>query len=272
MITVPRDNITVLDQLEGRTANTALIDSIKVNGILNPLMVYPHTFEGPPPLGIPSRCYIVLDGHRRLDAADVLEYTELPIEITERPENDTEARTIQVILNRNRKDVKPTHVAGAIMAMKNKGKLQKDIAKRFGLSEPEVSMYLTLFRGHDKLKKAVNTGRISLSAIEPLLTKDLSVQEKLADAAIRQRTVRAVRALVKTHEMKTDITAPTSQLEEDIDPLEYLALEELEGVRDTLISLLATPIKSRTIAGQMIKVFSEIEEAIEQLADKEIGV
>jgi hypothetical protein len=49
-------------------------------------------------------------------------------------------------------------------------------------------------------------------------------------------------------------------------------LEELEGVRDTLISLLATPIKSRTIAGQMIKVFSEIEEAIEQLADKEIGV
>lgn len=133
-------------------------------------------------------------------------------------------------------------------------------------------MYLTLFRGHEKLKKAVNTGRISLSAIEPLLTKDIAVQEQLADAAIRQRTVRAVRALVKTHEMKTDITAPKSQLEEDIDPLEYLALEELEDVRDTLISLLTIPIKSLTIAGQMIKVFSEIEETIEQLADKELGV
>ena len=272
MITVPRDNLIVLDQLEGRTANTALIDSIKVNGILNPLMVYRHTFEGPPPLGVPTRCYVVLDGHRRLDAADELEYTELPIEITEKPENDTEARTIQVILNRNRKDVKPTHVASAIMAMKNNGKLQKDIAKRFGLSEPEVSMYLTLYRGHEKLKKAVNSGRISLSAIEPLLTKDLAIQEELVDAAIRQRTVRAVRALVKTHEMKTDITAPTSQLEENIDPLEYLALEELEDVRDTLTSLLTVPIKSQTIAGLMIKTFMEIEEVIEQLADKEIGV
>jgi len=272
MILVPRDNLIVLDQLEGRTADARLIDSIKVNGILNPLMVYRYTFEGTPPLGVPTRCYVVLDGHRRLHAADELEYTELPIEITEKPENDTEARTIQVILNRNRKDVKPTHVASAIMAMKNNGKLQKDIAKRFGLSEPEVSMYLTLFRGHDKLKKAVNSGRISLSAIEPLLTKDLAVQEELADAAIRQRTVRAVRALVKTHEMKTDITAPTSQLEENIDPLEYLALEEFEDVRDTLISLLTIPIKSQSIASQMIKVFIEIEEIIEQLADKEIGV
>lgn len=271
MITVPRDNLIVLDQLEGRTANPALIDSIKVNGILNPLKVYKYTFEGPPPLGVPSRCYVVLDGHRRLNAADELEYEELPIDIMDKPENDTEARTIQVILNRNRKDVKPTHVAGAIMAMKVKGIQQTDIAKRFGLSEPEVSMYLTLFRGHDKLKKAVNAGRISLSAIEPLLTKDIAIQEELADAAIRQRTVRAVRALVKTHEMRTDITAPKSQLEETIDPLEYLALEELEGVVDSLTTILNMRIESQTIGSKMVKTVMQIKDLVKQLEDKEIG-
>lgn len=262
MITVPRDNLVVLDQLEGRTANPALIDSIKVNGILNPLKAYRYTFEGPPPLGVPSRCYVVLDGHRRLNAADELGFEELPIDIMDKPENDTEARTIQVILNRNRKDVKPTHVASAIMAMKNNGKLQKDIAKRFGLSEPEVSMYLTLFRGHEKLKKAVNTGRISLSAIEPLLTRDLAIQEQLADAAIRQRTVRAVRALVKTHEMKTDITASKSQLEEDIDPLEYLALEEFEDIADTLRTISNMKIRSHTIAGQLSQVLQDVKKSI----------
>lgn len=269
MITVPRDNLVVLDQLEGRTANPALIDSIKVNGILNPLKAYKYTFEGPPPLGVPSRCYVVLDGHRRLNAADELGFEELPIEIMDKPENDTEARTIQVILNRNRKDVKPTHVASAIMAMKNNGKLQKDIAKRFGLSEPEVSMYLTLFRGHEKLKKAVNTGRISLSAIEPLLTKDITVQEELADAAIRQRTVRAVRALVKTHEMRTDITAPTSQLEENIDPLEYLALEEFEDVAGSLKVLTETSIKSSTIGAKLGMILQDVKKSVSILDRKD---
>ncbi|MHA2063267.1 MAG: ParB/RepB/Spo0J family partition protein [Candidatus Thorarchaeota archaeon] len=271
MMTVPRDNVVVLDQLEGRTADNSLIDSIKINGILNPLKVYRYTFEGPPPLGVPTRAYVVLDGHRRLDAADQLEIEELPIEIMDKPENDTEARTIQVILNRNRKDVKPTHVAGAIMAMKARGKQQKNIAKRFGLSEPEVSMYLTLFRGHEKLQKAVDSGRVSLSAIEPLLTKDLSVQEELADAAIRQRTVRAVRALVKTHQMSTDITAPTSQLEENIDPLEFLALEELREARDILNRLNKTQIKSETIFTEMVKVYQEIKAEVRQLENKRKG-
>jgi len=269
MITVPRDNLAVLDQLEGRTADSGLIDSIKANGILNPLKVYRYTFEGPPPVGVTSRCYVILDGHRRLDAADTLELEELPIEIMDAPKDDIEARTIQVILNRNRKDVKPSHVADSIMALKDQGQQQKDIAKTFGLSEPAVSMYLTLYRGHEKLRKAVDSGRISLSAIEPLLTKDLSIQGELADAAIRQRTVRAVRALVKTHEMKTDITAPTSQLEENIDPLEYLALEEFENAAESLKALSEATIKSTAIAARLAVVLQDVRKSVAALESKD---
>ena len=265
MIPVPRDNIIVLDQLEGRTADRGLLSSIEENGILNPLKVYRYTS----PEGL--RRYALIDGHRRFDAANRLELTEIPIEIMEEPKDATEARTIQVILNRNRKDVKPSHVADAIKALKDKGVYQKDIAKKFGLSEPEVSMYLSFYRGHEKLKKAVDSGRISLSAIEPLLTKDLAVQNELAEAAIRQRTVRAIRALVKTHLMKNDITAPTHQLEEDIDPLEYLALEELEDVKKTLQSILNMELKSQTIFAKMVWELVEVKELVAALENKKIS-
>lgn len=263
MITIRSKDIVILDQLEGRTADEGLIESIKFNGVLNPLKVYEQTFEGPPPLGIPSTFYVIIDGHRRFDAATKLGLEEIPVEVMEKPKDDTEARTIQVILNRNRRDVKPTHVASAIKALKDKGILQKDIAKRFSMSEPEVSMYLTLYRGHEKLKKAVDEEKISLSAIEPLLTKDLTVQEELADAAIRQRTVRGVRALIKTHLMKSDITAPVSQLEEDIDPLEYLALEELKEAQKVIYKIAQTKFKSRTISRQVQQILNQIEEALE---------
>jgi len=268
MMKVPLDNVVALDQLEGREADQSLIDSIRENGILNPLKVYKYTFEGTPPLGISSRVYALLDGHRRLNAAQVLELEELPIEIMEKPVNQTEARVIQVILNRNRKDVKPSHVAESILAMKEAGKIQKEIAKRFGLSESEVSTYLTLQRGHEKIRKAVDSGRMSLSAAEPLLTKSLETQEALAEAAIRQRTVRRVRALVKTHEMTSDITAPDSQLEDDIDPLEYLALEAVKQAVSMLDMALSQPIKSTTITGAMIRVNEEVREKTKRLSDQ----
>jgi len=270
MFLIPRDNITVLDQLEGRQADPALVNSIKLNGVLNPLKVYRYTFEGPPPLGIPTKVYVILDGHRRLDAIDQLEIKKVPIEIMDRPKTDEETRTLQILLNRNRKDVKPTHVAETIMSLKAKGKSQKEIAEKFGLSEPEVSMYLTLHRGHPKLQKAVDSGRISLSAVEPLLTKPIKTQEELADVAIRQRTVRAVRALVKTHELRTDITAPVSQLKEDIDPLEYLALEEVENIEKALTNLVDMEIKSSTILNKLLPLIEDIIQLSKKVLEKNV--
>ncbi len=113
----------------------------------------------------------------------------------------------------------------------------------------------------------MNSGRISLSAVEPLLTKSLDVQGALADAAIRQRTVRGVRAVVKTHEMRTDVTAPDSQLEEDIDPLDFLALEAVKHVVSLLETGLLLPVESVTIRKAMLPIVQEIEEQAKELSN-----
>ena len=177
----------------------------------------------------------------------------------------------QVIINRNRKDARPSHVAGSILILKNSGKTQRDIAKIFGMGEPEVSTYLTLERGHEKIKMAVDAGHISLSAVEPLLTKSLEVQGALVDEAIRQRTVRAVRALVKTHEMRTDVTAPNSQLEEDIDPLEYLALESVKQDIELLETAVVQEVQSTTIRRAMLRITQEIQEKVKKLSNVLMG-
>ncbi len=271
MIQVPLDNVVVIDKMAERDADQALIESIQANGILNPLKVYRYVLPGHDGRTAEGKKYALLDGHRRFSAAQTLELEELPIEIMDTPADGIEAHTIQVLLNRNRKDIKPTHVATAILALKQSGKTQREIAKIFGMGEPEVSTYLTLERGHEKIRKAVNSGRISLSAVEPLLTKPLEIQEELADAAIRQRTVRAVRALVKTHEMKTDVTAPDSQLEEDIDPLEFLALEAVKHVIGLLETGLLLPIESVTIRREMLPLVQKIEEQAKELSNDLMG-
>jgi predicted transcriptional regulator len=162
-------------------------------------------------------------------------------------------------------------IADEILALKNSGSTQKEIANDFEMSEPEVSTYLTLARGNEKIKKAVGKGDISLSAVEPLLTKSLAVQAQLVDAALRQRTVRGVRAVVKTHEMKTDVTAPDSQLEEDIDPTEFLALEAVKHVVGLLETGLLLPIESVTIRRAMLPIVQEIEEKAKELSDTLMG-
>ncbi len=271
MMKVPLDNVVALDQLDGRDADQALIESIQENGIVNPLKVYRYILPGHDGRTAEGKRYALLDGHRRLSAAQTLELEELPIEIMDKPADPEEARVTQVILNRGRKDIRPSHVAGSILMLKNSGKTQREIAKIFGMSEPEVSTYLSLQRGILKIKMAVNEGRISLSAVEPLLTKSIEVQEELADAAIRQRTVRAVRALVKTHEMRTDVTAPDSQLEEDIDPLEFLSLEAVKQVIDLLETAASLPIESVTIRRAMLLIVQDAQKRAENLADSLMG-
>ena len=263
-----REQILTIE--DGRKADKSLIASIETNGILNPLKVYLVEEMDDVLELLVYKGHAILDGYRRLDAADQLGITDIPIVLVDPPVSDNDRRLTQIILNRNRKDMKPSNVASAIMLLKEGSMSQKDIAKKFGLSEPEVSMYLTLHRGSEKIRKAIDSGRMSLSAAEPLLTKPLAVQEELADAAIRQRTVRAVRALVKTHLMKSDITAPASQLEEDIDPLEYLALEEMTDVVSTLERIKEMDIHSRTIFDQMTVQYKRIEDALENLYTKTV--
>lgn len=241
MQTVRIEQIVVEEQFEDRFADQELQESIEENGLLNPLSVYPV-----------KDVYVILDGHRRFDALKRLGVEEVQIVISPTPKDAQEAKSFQVIVNRHRKSMMPTHVADAIMSLKESDVKQKDIARRFRLRESEVSTYLTLARGHEKIRNAVNSGHLSLSAAEPLLTKSLEIQEDLADAVIGAKTVRKVRALIKTHEFQADVEAQQGDLDADIDPLDYLTLDETIRTAETLEMLVKQGFTSPAIAEQII--------------------
>ena len=257
------ERLMIDEQFEGRTADQELIDSIDENGILEPLLVYySNEYDR----------YVILDGTRRYDAALHLELFEVPITQIAEPEDINEALAIQIIVNRNRKDMRLTHVADAIAGIKRNGDKQKDIAKRFGLSEAEVSTLLTLARGHEKLRKAIDQGKITLSAAEPLLTKSAEVQEELVDAAIGQRTVRKVRALIRAHQLESDTIATQGALDEDIDPLDYLALEEIRKIAGNIDLLQSQGITSIIIAEQLLEPLETIRRSTHKMLEQTVDM
>lgn len=235
------ERLVVEEQFEDRFADQELLDSIQENGLLTPLTVYES-----------KDFYVVLEGHRRFDAIKRLGIEEVQVTLVPAPESAQEAKSFQVIVNRHRKDMMPTHVADAIMTLKEADVKQKEIARRFRLRESEVSTYLTLARGHEKIRDAVNAGRLTLSAAEPLLTKPMEIQEALADAAIGAKTVRKVRALIKTQAFQADVEAQQGDLDTDIDPLDYLTLDEITRMDESLEILTKQGFSSPAIAEQII--------------------
>lgn len=263
MTTVLLDRLMIDEQLESREADQELIDSIEENGIVDPLLVY---------FNEDHNLFSVLDGTRRYNAAVKLDLFEVPITQTDPPEDIDEALAIQLIVNRNRKDMKLTHVADAIAGIRKGGTKQKDIAKRFGLSEAEVSTLLTLARGHEKLRTAIDRGKITLSAAEPLLTKSMELQEELVNAAIGARTVRKVRAMLRAHQMQSDVVALRGELEEDIDPLDYLALEEIQKIVLSMSALQKQGVTSIIIAEQLLEPLDEIRRSTHKMLEQTVDM
>lgn len=122
-----------------------------------------------------------------------------------------------------------TQIADALLDLKNEGMLQNELSGKFELGESEVSSLLTLARGHERIREAVDQGKISLSAVEPLLRKPVEVQEELIDEALKQHTVKKVRALVRSYEMNGN-TEPVA-----VD--DYLTVRKLEEIVRTMRSL-----------------------------------
>ncbi|HEC65127.1 MAG TPA: ParB/RepB/Spo0J family partition protein [bacterium] len=255
------ERLIVEEQFEDRFADQELLDSIHENGLLTPLTVYES-----------KDFYVVLEGHRRFDAIKRLGIEEVQVTLVPAPESAQEAKSFQVIVNRHRKDMMPTHVADAIMTLKEADVKQKEIARRFRLRESEVSTYLTLARGHKKIRDAVNAGRLTLSAAEPLLTKPMEIQEALADAAIGAKTVRKVRALIKTQAFQADVEAQQGDLDADIDPLDYLTLDEITRMDESLEMLIQQGFTSPAIAEQIILHTNKIVSNARQLERMAVSI
>lgn len=167
------------------------VQSIKQMGILTPLSVYRLGEQ-----------WVVKDGHRRLAAAVAVGLTSVPCAEVDVPSDPAVARAQQVIINNMRQNLDYLSVARGYQELIDAGWTRVAVAAWFNISETSLSLALSTLKAHPKVQEAIVAGRISSSAVEPLLPLPWEDQERLIDAAIAEKTVRKVAALVRADQRR----------------------------------------------------------------------
>lgn len=223
VIDISLNKLTTVGNIREVTDDTEfqdLLESMGTQGQAVEIHVYP----------LPNGDYAIKFGHRRVEAARKLGWETIRA-VVDDPVSYDELLLIQYAENDARKPLNYVEKAGVYQRLKDTGWSQKAIGEHFGLSAPAVSLALSVLRADKRIQDAVGRGDLSPSAVEPLLSQPLDVQERLADAVIRARTVRKIKALLDADSGKVELAKEPARVEEeddDVDPLEEMAVSSLE--------------------------------------------
>lgn len=113
---------------------TSLAESIKEKGLLSPIIVKPD-----------GSSYLIIAGHRRIKALQMLNAKNAPCIVKEQPLSREELTVLQLIENIQREDIPPVEKAESIFNLSKEGMKQTTIAKQLGYSEGMVSRYIQVY-------------------------------------------------------------------------------------------------------------------------------
>lgn len=167
----------------------SLADSIKVYGILQPLMVSKVEKEVP---GGRQVKYELIAGERRLRAAKIAKLPRVPV-IIRHLANNAQKLEVSLIENIQRNDLSPLEEARAFQRLQKEfGMSQADIARRVSKSRPYVANIVRMLSLPETMQDALSRGDINEGHTRPLLSlASLDAQEKLFTDIVNQRfTVR----------------------------------------------------------------------------------
>ncbi len=141
------------------SAISALADSIRQHGMLQPILVRPLALGG----------YQIVAGERRWRAARMLALTEVPVIVREF--SDLETAQIALIENLQREDLNPVEEAKAFQRLQDDfGMKQEDIAKKVGCSRSTVSNALRLLKLPEEVQELLIHGEITAGHAKALLS------------------------------------------------------------------------------------------------------
>lgn len=165
-----------------------LVESIRVNGILSPVLVRPDGEDS----------YEMISGHRRMHAAKIVGLTMIPTIVREM--SDDEAVIYMVDSNIQREELLPSEKAFAFKmkldAMKRQGKrtdltsdqnVQKfqtsrdSLASEFGISGPQISRYIRLTELIPDLLELVDNKRLQMTAAVEISYVDKEIQQWICE-------------------------------------------------------------------------------------------
>jgi len=192
-----------------------LSDSIKVQGILQPLLVR-ESADG----------YELIAGERRLRAAKMAGLYKVPVIIKDI--DDTKLLELSIVENIQRQDLNPMEEAEAYLRLLTDFKLtQEKIAKRVGKSRSAVANFLRLNQLPNDIKTSIKDGLISMGHARALLGAETSALQRKAwqIVILRGMSVRETEALIqRLNSEKKDVKKPVkrpddiyfSNIEEDL--------------------------------------------------------
>ena len=169
-------------------ALSTLADSMRVHGVLSPIMV--RRVEG--------GFYQIIAGERRWRAAREAGLDQIPARIV--LADDKEALELAMVENLQREDLSPLDEArGYKILMEDFNMTQEEVAHRVSKSRPAVANSLRLLSLPDELKELVLRKELSAGSARALLA--LKSEERMKDAAKlvvgNDMSVREVEALIR---------------------------------------------------------------------------
>lgn len=139
---------------------SALADSIKQHGILQPLLVRPY-----------GNGYQIVAGERRWRAARMLGMSEVPVQIKEL--TDSEAMQLALIENLQRENLNPIEEAqGYYELTENFGMTQEEISKTVGRSRSAVANAMRLLSLPEEIRTMLENSELSVGHAKALLSFD----------------------------------------------------------------------------------------------------
>ena len=204
-----------------------LADSIKANGIIQPLVVRARGGR-----------YELVAGERRWRAARLAGISEVPVVLREIP--DDHLLEITLVENIQREDLNAIEVAHAFDRLARELRLSHDdIARRTGKDRTTITNTLRLLKLPADLQQLIAEHRLSMGharAILALPTEDL--QRHVAEKATSQGlSVRQVERLVK----KMTSEREPKPAADEVDPNVKAAIQELERVLGTRVRISGKP-------------------------------
>ena len=164
-----------------------LADSIKAQGIIQPIVVRKISFEK----------YEIVAGERRWRASQLAGLTQIPVVIKEI--DDRTAMAMALIENIQREDLNPLEEAEALKRLLDEFEMTHQlIAEAIGKSRTTVTNLLRLMDLHPDVKKLLLSNHLEMGHARALLSLEGSKQVSLANKVIKEGlTVRATERLVK---------------------------------------------------------------------------
>ncbi len=162
---------------------SALADSIRDHGILQPILVRPLSTGG----------YQIVAGERRWRAARMLGLDEVPVNIKEI--SDTETMQIAIIENLQRENLNPVEeAAGYSELIENYGMTQEQVGKMVGKSRSAIANAVRLLSLPQRVLKMLENGELSAGHAKALLGFEdeemlLAIANRAADGGMTVRQV-----------------------------------------------------------------------------------